>query len=131
MAIQEAIIRDVMSMMGWQNSFLPISNEENRRLLERIQIIGEEKLEKAAILDAREKEVTRVSMLRDSADNAFRQNLKLLTAHKSQYSTEHHLFKIAEHEELSLKQSLKKAEKDLKELTLFQEYLRGRFFCIQ
>jgi hypothetical protein len=53
------------------------------------------------------------------------QKLKLLTAHKSQFSTEHHLFKLAEHEESKFKQILKETEKNQKELTEEKENLKG------
>lgn len=124
------LIRDVMASMGWQNSFVPIASEENRKLLSGIKFLGRTKLERIDALEGRESEQQRVRNLFTAADNEFDQNLKLLTAHKSQYTTEHHLFKLAEHDESKLKQMLKETEKSQKELTEQQENLKGCFVIV-
>lgn len=118
-------IKEVMASMGWQNSFVPITSEENKNLLAGIKFLGTKKLDRIDALEAQEKEALRVGELFNSADNEFDQSLKLLTAHKSQYSTEHHLYKLAEHEEAKLKQLLKETEKSLKELTVHEENLKS------
>lgn len=121
------LIRDVMASMGWQNSFVPIASEENKQLLNAIKFLGKTKLERNDVLEGRGSEETRLRKLLTAADNEFDQNLKLLTAHKSQYSTEHHLFKLAEHDESKFKQILKEAEKSLKDLSAQQEASKGFF----
>lgn len=119
------LIRDVMASMGWQNSFVPIASEENKQLLNGIKLLGTTKLDRIDALEGRGIEEQRMRKLFSTADNEFDQNLKLLTAHKSQYSTEHHLFKLAEHEESKFKQILKETEKTQKELTSQQESFKG------
>lgn len=114
-----------MASMGWQNSFVPIASEENKNLLNGIKFLGGTKLERIDALESRGNEEQRVRNLFTAADNEFDQNLKLLTAHKSQFSTEHHLFKLAEHEESKFKQILKETEKSQKELTEEKENLKG------
>jgi hypothetical protein len=122
------LIRDVMASMGWQNSFVPIATEENKQLLNAIKFLGKTKLERIDVLEGRGIEENRLRKLFTAADNEFDQNLKLLTAHKSQYSTEHHLFKLSEHDESKFKQILKEAEKTHKDLTAQQENFKGFFY---
>lgn len=121
------VIKDVMASMGWQNSFVPIASDENKELLAAIKFLGTKKLERIGALEAQEKEAVRVRVLFNGADNEFDQNLKLLTAHKSQFSAEHHLFKLAEYDESKFKQILKDTEKELKESTAQQESLKSIF----
>lgn len=109
-------IREIMASMGWQNSFVPVSSEAAKKLLDGIKFLGQKKLERNDALELQEKEASRVSGLLSTADYEFEQSLKLFTAHKSQYSTEHHLFKLAEHEESKYKQLLKEIEKTEKDL---------------
>jgi hypothetical protein len=130
------LIRDVMASMGWQNSFVPIASEENKQLLNGIRFLGKTKLERIDVLEGRGIEEHRLRKLFTTADNEFDQNLKLLTAHKSQYSTEHHLFKLAEHDESKFRQMLRETEKIHKDLTAQQENFKGfllvlnRFFML-
>jgi hypothetical protein len=130
------LIRDVMASMGWQNSFVPIASEENKQLLNGIKFLGKTKLERIDVLEGRGIEEHRLRKLFTAADNEFDQNLKLLTAHKSQYSTEHHLFKLAEHDESKFRQMLRETEKIHKDLTAQQENFKGfllflnRFFML-
>lgn len=122
------LIRDVLASLGWQNSFVPIASEENKQLLNGIKFLGQTKLERIDALEGREKEEIRLRKLFTAAENEFDQNLKLLTAHKSQYSTEHHLLRLAEHDESKFKQILKEADKSHKDLTAQQENFKG--FCV-
>lgn len=121
------IIKDVMTSMGWQDSFVPYASEESKNLMEAIKFLGNTKLERLDLLECQNKEAARVSDLFISVDGEFDQNLKLLTAHKSQYSTEYHLFKLAEHGDSNFKQMLKETEKMLKEQNLEQENLKSKF----
>lgn len=120
-------IKEVMASMGWQNSFVPLASDENKNLLAGIKFLGTTKLKRIDALEAQEKEALRIGYLFNSADNEFDQSLKLLTAHKSQYSTEHHLYKLAEYEESKYKQLLKDINKSLKELTVEEESLKSDF----
>lgn len=121
------LIKDVMASMGWSNSFVPIASDENKKLLDDIKFLGKSKLERIDALDGQTAEAQRVRELFTTVDNEFDQNLKLLTAHKSQYSTEHHLFKLAQHEESKFKQMLKEVEKTQTELKHQQGNLKGTF----
>lgn len=123
---QNDLIRDVMAAMGWSDSFLPIASEENKKLLDGIKFLGKEKLERDSALEARKKEEVRVEELFKNADNEFDQNLKLITAHKSQFSTEHHLLKLAEHEESKFKLLSKEVTKESNELKEADEILKSK-----
>lgn len=118
------LIKEVLASMGLQNSFVPIASDDNKKLLDAIGFLGKTKLERIDALETQDKEASRVRLLFNGADNEFDQNLKLLTAHKSQYSTEHHLYKLSEHDESRFKQILKDADKDEKELAAQQEALK-------
>lgn len=122
------LIRDVMASMGWQDSFVPYASDECKKVMEVIKLLGNQKLERIDVVEKLDKEVLRVHGLFNSVDGEFDQNLKLLTAHKSQYSTEYHLFKLVEHEDSNFKQMLKDTEKTLKEQALEQESLRSKFY---
>lgn len=119
------LIKGVMASMGWSDSFVPIASDENRDLLDVIKLLGNNKLQRNVALEAQNREVQRVRELFSAADNEFDQNLKLLSAHKSQYTTEHHLFKLSEHEHSKYKQILKETEKSQKELEQHGENLKN------
>lgn len=126
--LEDDLIQDIMASMGWSNSFVPIASDENKKLLANIKFLGKTKLERVDALDNQGIESLRVRALFNTADNEFDQNLKLLTAHKSQYSTEYHLFKLSEHDDSKYKQMLKETEKNQKEMTRDQESLKSKLF---
>lgn len=119
------LIRDVMASMGWSDSFLPIANKDNKKLLDGIKFLGKAKLERDSALQVQEREEHRVQELFKNADNEFDQNLKLITAHKSQYTTENHLLKLSEHEETKFRQLTKESTKNLDELNQLDEKLKS------
>ena len=121
------LIKDVLASMGWHNSFFPVGNDENKKLFKGLEHLGKAKLDGISALETQDTEVSRVSVLLTAASNEFDQNLKLLTAHKSQFSTEHHLYKLAEHDESKFKAILKDTEKTEKELTAQHESLKSNF----
>lgn len=118
------LIRDVMASMGWSDSFLPIANVKNKKLLEEIKYLGKTKLERDYALEGQQKEEIRVQDLFRNADNEFDQNLKLITAHKSQFTTEHHLLKLAEHEESKFRKLTKETAKESTELIQLDDKLK-------
>jgi hypothetical protein len=120
------IIQDVMASMGWQNSFLPVASEENKKLMMRIKSLGVTKLERNDTLVERGNESQRVGILLNNIEYEFDQNLKLINAHKSQFSDEHHLYKLSEHEESKFKKILKELIENEKELKIDQEKLKSR-----
>jgi hypothetical protein len=120
------IIQDVMASMGWQNSFLPVASEENKKLMMRIKSLGVTKLERNDDLVERGNESQRVGSLLNNIEYEFDQNLKLINAHKSQFADEHHLFKLSEHEETKFKKILKELTENEKELKIDQEKLKSR-----
>lgn len=128
---EDDLITEVMASIGWQNSFVPLATEENKKLFAGLKFLGTTKLERIGAVEVQEKEALRVRELFNSADNEFDQRLKLLTAHKSQYSTEHHLFKLAEHEESKFKQLIKETDKELKELSTHEENLKSKLHVLQ
>lgn len=118
-------IRDVMASMGWSDSFLPIASEENKKLLDAIKFLGKTKLARDDDLETQSREELRVENLLKNVDNEFDQNLKLVTAHKSQYVTEHHLLKLAEHEHSKYRQMSKEIAKETTEFNHSAEKLKG------
>lgn len=125
-AADNDIIQDVMASMGWQNSFLPVASEENKKLMLRIKSLGVEKLAQSDALVETGNEAQRVRILLNNVDYEFDQNLKLLNAHKSQFSDEHHLFKLAQHEETRYKKLLKEFQENEKDLKAEHEKLKSK-----
>lgn len=129
---KESFIQDVLNMMGWNDgNFLPIANENNLKIIESIRVLTESKIQCNEELKERNQELDKVENLLKSGINEFDQNLKLLSAHKSQYSTEHHLFKLAENDCSRWKKQIKEAVKEKNELSQFEEsskrkYLRSK-----
>lgn len=123
---ENELIRGVMESMGWSDSFLPIANAKNKKLLDRIKYLGKTKLERDFALEGQQKEEIRVQELLQNADNEFDQNLKLITAHKSQFTTEHHLLKLSEHEESKFRKLTKETAKESNELIQLDEKLKSK-----
>lgn len=118
---ENELIREVLVSAGFSDSFLPIVNEDNKKLLETIKFLSKSKLDHESALEGEKRELTRVGDILKTIDNEFDQNLKLLNAHKSQYTAEYHLLKLGEHEDLRFKQMLKEVEKEGKEMHLKEE----------
>lgn len=115
-------VKDVLKTMGWDDgSFLPIANDENLRLIETIRILNEDKIRHDEELQDRRQETAKVEDIFNNANNEFDQNLKLLTAHKSQYITEHHLFKLSEHENSRWKKEIKSSDKEKRDLNQLED----------
>lgn len=123
------LIRDVMASMGWSDSFLPIASEENKKLLDTIKFLGKAKLQRDSDLESQSREEIRVQELLQNANNEFDQNLKLVTAHKSQFTTEHHLLKLAEHESSKYRQMSKEIAKETSEFNHAAEKLKSNLVC--
>lgn len=119
-------IRDVMASLGWSDSFLPIASEENKKLLDSIKFLGKAKLQRDNELESQSREEIRVQELRQTADNEFDQNLKLVTAHKSQFATEHHLLKLSEHESSKYRQMSKEIALETNEFNQATEKLKSK-----
>lgn len=120
------LIRDVMASMGWSDSFLPIASEENKKLLETIKFLGKTKLQRDSDLEGQSRETIRIQELLQNAGNEFDQNLKLVTAHKSQFTTEHHLLKLAEHDQSRYRQMSKEIAKETTEFNQAAENLKSK-----
>lgn len=123
------LIRDVMASMGWSDSFLPIASEENKKLLDTIKFLSKAKLQRDNDLESQGREEIRVQELLKNANNEFDQNLKLVTAHKSQFATEHHLLKLAEHESTKYRQMSKEIAKETCEFNQTAEKLKSNLVC--
>lgn len=121
------LIRDVMSEMGWQDTFVPYSSDASKKLMDEIKFLGNTKLARVVELENIQNEAFRIEQSLKSADDELDHNLKLLTAHKSQCLAEHHLFKLSEHEESKFKRMVKEAEKSLNEQTLEQKSQISKF----
>lgn len=120
------LIRDVMASMVWSDSFLPIASEESKKLLDAIKFLGKARLQRDDDLESQSREEIRVQELLKNADNEFDQNLKLVTAHKSQSTAEHHLLKLAEHEHSKYRQMSREIAKETSEFNQAAEKLKSK-----
>jgi ribosomal silencing factor RsfS len=125
-ACETDLIKEVMESIGWSDSFLPIANDKNKQLLGTIKFLGRSKLEHEGAFEAHKRELIRVEELFKYADNEFSQNLKLLNAHKSQYSTEYHLLKLGEHEDAKFKQMLRQVQKEAKDMRQLEDNFKRK-----
>lgn len=120
------LIKEVMESIGWTDSFLPIVDEENKKLLRLIKFLSKSKLGLISAFEADKRELSRVEELLKNVNNEFNQNLKLLNAHKSQFSAEHHLLKLDEHENSKFKQMLKDVQTTSKNMIEIEENFKRK-----
>ncbi|XP_055602569.1 coiled-coil domain-containing protein 39 [Uranotaenia lowii] len=119
---QPYVIRVMEEMgIGSDGGFIPIANDENRKLLDYVNRLGDRKTAHANKVQASDQ---RISNLRGHLKNAkveFDQNLNLLAADKSQVDTEHGLLKLSENESGRLRTLRKEMEHQKSELGCHDE----------
>ncbi|XP_021711610.1 coiled-coil domain-containing protein 39 [Aedes aegypti] len=96
---QPYVIR-VMEEMGWgsDGGFIPIANEENKKLLDYVNRLGDRKTEGSSKVQVSDQRLNNLQAHLKNAQVEFDQNLKLLAEDKGQIDTEHGLLKLSEND---------------------------------
>ncbi|XP_044008258.1 coiled-coil domain-containing protein 39 [Aphidius gifuensis] len=110
-------IEEILNELGWDNGFrIPVSNEDNKLLEEKIQrnIKLKNNLHQDLVITE-----DRIKSIDDYLKNIkiqHNENQKLITAYLSQIDAEKNLNKIAENEDISINQEIKNFEKEKLEI---------------
>ncbi|XP_058447659.1 coiled-coil domain-containing protein 39 [Malaya genurostris] len=114
---QPYVIR-VMEEMGWgtDRSFIPIANEENRKLLEYVNRLGDRKTNSTGRMEDSDRRLANLQVHLKNAQVEFEQNQNLMSVDKSQIDTEHNMLKLSENESGRLKKMTKEAQCGTEEL---------------
>ncbi|XP_053690796.1 coiled-coil domain-containing protein 39 [Sabethes cyaneus] len=115
---QPYVIR-VMEEMGWgsgDRSFIPIANDENKRLLELVNRLADSKTVCTERIQDSGRRLANLQLHWKSAQVEFDQNQKLLTADKSQIDAEHGMLKLSENESGRLRKMAREAQYGRQEL---------------
>ncbi|XP_058057947.1 coiled-coil domain-containing protein 39 [Anopheles bellator] len=122
---QPYIIR-VMEEMGFADGgFIPIANDENKRLLEYIKQLGAGKDESSGKVHLSDHRLGNLRVHLKNAQLEFDQNSKLLGADKSQITTEQGLLKVAQNNRSFFRQQVSEAKRDRSELEKHDERSQG------
>ncbi|XP_029724791.2 coiled-coil domain-containing protein 39 [Aedes albopictus] len=138
---QPYVIR-VMEEMGWgsDGGFIPIANEENKKLLDYVNRLGDRKTDGSSKVQVSDQRLNNLQAHLKNAQVEFDQNLKLLAEDKGQIDTEHGLLKLSEndggkmrkmakevqYEREELERHDQRAQKDMKKLTSNMERFTER-----
>lgn len=123
-----AIVR-IMESMGWSDgTFIPIATEDNQLLMQSMQSL----LARKDHADGRHAQLKhRVRSLRERQQHAsddIGQNGKLLEAHRSQLSAEHHMYKVSEYSDCSLTKRHKDLLHESAELQRHDQFTCGKCY---
>ncbi|XP_052869033.1 coiled-coil domain-containing protein 39 [Anopheles cruzii] len=122
---QPYIVR-VMEEMGLADGgFIPIANDENKRLLECIKVLGASKDGSSGRVHTSDHRLGNLRVHLKNAQLEFDQNSKLLGADKSQITTEQGLLKVAQNNRSFFRQQVSEAKKDHSELEKHDERSQG------
>lgn len=112
--------------LGWTNdAFIPFCNDENRELLNRMEILTEEKRQKS---EHSEKLQERVEWLREhykSAEIQIEQNQRLICSLRKQRDEENHLEKIVANELTATTKDIRDLERKSDELATQDRLVQG------
>lgn len=99
--MSEDYITTVMETLGWpaDETFIPVANHDNRQLIETINLLSQQKLEKAKNNEILEDRVRSVKSHLDSSNLEVEQNLKLLNAKRNEFDAEDHFLKVSVNDE--------------------------------
>uniref|UniRef100_A0A182QA91 Coiled-coil domain-containing protein 39 n=1 Tax=Anopheles farauti TaxID=69004 RepID=A0A182QA91_9DIPT len=113
---QPYIIR-VMEEMGLaEGGFIPIANEENKRLLEQINRLSRSKGDSTGKVQVSDQRLGNLKVHLKNAHVEFEQNSKLIGVDKSQILTEHGMLKVAQNDRSFFRQQVVEAKKEHAEL---------------
>ncbi|KAG7209572.1 hypothetical protein KM043_015649 [Ampulex compressa] len=107
----------ILNELGWADGFrIPVANEENKQLEEKI----EQKMKQKASLTMKLESVhERIQMVKKHTENLTVQrdlNQKLLAAHSAQLEAEDHLYRLSVSTESNLRQETRQFEKEWREV---------------
>lgn len=133
--------------MGWTDgTFIPIANEENKSLMEAMQKLLNLKEDKSEANQELEQRYANLQNHIINAEQDIQQNLvkilvlcvsghpiiilkflfqKLLDAHRSQLTDEHHMYKVAEYEDGTVYKKLKELKNNISDLNKYDETTKG------
>lgn len=116
----------IMEQMGWTDgTFIPIANAENRVLMQSMQDLLAHKERRVTEQQAIKQRVAGLKTHHQRTLDDLGQNGKLLEAHRSQMSDEHHMFKVSEHTDLTLTKRLKELQNTVTELQKHDKTTNG------
>lgn len=123
-------IAKIMESMGWSDgTFIPIATEDNRLLMQTMQSLLARKDHTAGRHAQLQHRVRSLRERRQHARDDIGQNGKLLEAHRSQLSAEHHMYKVAEYSDGSLGKRHKELLHGVAELERHDKFTCGRCVC--
>ncbi|KAJ6635984.1 Coiled-coil domain-containing protein 39 [Pseudolycoriella hygida] len=110
-------IAQLMESMNWTDgSFVPIANDENKLLMEQMEILSKEKTRKIQSEQQFNDRLQRLTKNVTNTRHSIQENSKLLEAHRSQLKDEQHMFKISEHECSTYSKGIKDVQKQHQDL---------------
>lgn len=141
-------IQTVLDKMGWtDDAFVPMANDQNRQLMQRMQQLLNEKGEKSNLNEQLQDRVKWLKGHYQNTETDIQQNLvcilkfkrvlrfffkyvlflnqKLLDAHRCQWDAESHMYKVAENERTSLVKQIKNCVKKTDELKETDDFTKG------
>uniref|UniRef100_A0AAG5CZZ7 Coiled-coil domain-containing protein 39 n=1 Tax=Anopheles atroparvus TaxID=41427 RepID=A0AAG5CZZ7_ANOAO len=122
---QPYVIR-VMEEMGLADGgFIPIANEENKRLLEYINRLGEGKVRSLGKVQVSDQRLGNLKVHLKHAQVEFEQNSKLIGVDKSQITAEDGLLKVAQNDRASFRQRVVEVKKNHSDLQRHDERAQG------
>lgn len=124
-------MKQIMMSMGWTDgTFIPIANEENKELMKLMQALLEHKEKSLSTHQQTKQRVTSLDERQQRAIADIAQNGRLLEAHRSQMSDEHHMFKVSEHTDQILIKRLKELGNTVTELKTHDKMTNGEILIL-
>lgn len=119
---QPYVIR-VMEEMGWgsDGGFIPIANEENKKLLDYVNRLGDRKTDGSSKVQVSDQRLNNLQAHLKNAQVEFDQNLKLLAEDKGQIDTEHGLLKLSENDGGKMRKMAKEVQYEREELERYDQ----------
>uniref|UniRef100_A0A182NQL3 Coiled-coil domain-containing protein 39 n=1 Tax=Anopheles dirus TaxID=7168 RepID=A0A182NQL3_9DIPT len=122
---QPYIIRVMEEMDLAEGGFIPIANEENKRLLEQINRLSRSKGDSTGKVQFSDQRLGNLKVHLKNAHVEFEQNSKLIGVDKSQISTEHGMLKVAQNDRSFFRLQVSEARKDHAELEKHDDRAQG------
>lgn len=118
----------VMESMGWTDgTFIPIASAENKALMQSMQALLAQKTHAQTGHAQLQQRVANLRERHQHTRDDIAQNGKLLEAHRSQLSDEHHMYKVAEYTDGTLTKRLKELLTEVADLQKHDQNTIGGF----
>uniref|UniRef100_A0A182YBF2 Coiled-coil domain-containing protein 39 n=1 Tax=Anopheles stephensi TaxID=30069 RepID=A0A182YBF2_ANOST len=122
---QPYIIRAMEEMGLAEGGFIPIANEENKRLMEAINRLAGSKTESTGKVAISDQRLGNLKVHLKNAQQEFEQNSRLIGVDKNQITAEHGLLKVSQNERSFFRQQLSDAKQEHSELKKHDERAQG------